>query len=797
MDIIKLIRSNIRYKKGSFKGIMILMMIIALSVSTIVSLKRNFPNSIESSYDRKYDANITLNIQSEFLTDEMVKELADNPLVGEVSVVDALWPTKCTYSNGKKVTFSIRLVAQNETVDSVWNEDMTGLDTEVPELSRGEIYLPRTLKDYDDLKIGDKMTAYFEGESYEFTIKGFVEEPVCGSSFMSLKVPFICQEDFDEIVENRRKAVAENPELSADLNEIVYITKADSCDLTDNRFAQEINKTSDIASYASRILTRTDSLYYQGLIPDIILNIFLSFVIILAVIVFVVMSNSISSSIEMNYTDLGILKAQGFDCHRLKLVFLGQYMLAEIIGTVVGILLSVPVVIYLPRVFEPIVGIKIVGGVAIGRSLLILLGILMVSALYIMLISEKIGTISPIRAVSGGRCEVFFDSRMTLPIKGRALSPSLAFRQFTSGGKRYVASILIASLLVFFLMTMTGMTDAVSSENALRAMGATSENITVYLDTEGYSLENTEYVKKQFESIENIIKEYTDIEERYGSEGTNMVLNGEKLSCRMAEDEEVFTVTKGRAPLYENEIVVSQIYAEDMGYNIGDVLEVSYRGRKKNCVISGYITDATRALDAGRFFGMNSDNASFFIDDFTVQGVGYKLSDPEKAEEIKDKIESELSGDIFVSVYSEDGSAPGMITTIANSIKAVIYVISVIFALVVVSMICSKTFVREKIDIGIYKALGFTSRNLRLQFAVRFLIVAFFGIIIGTTLSLALSEKILSFMLRSMGIVNFVIEYRFITVFLPIAAVALCYFLFAYIAAGKTKKVEVRSLITE
>ena len=73
-------------------------------------------------------------------------------------------------------------------------------------------------------------------------------------------------------------------------------------------------------------------------------------------------------------------------------------------------------------------------------------------------------------------------------------------------------------------------------------------------------------------------------------------------------------------------------------------------------------------------------------------------------------------------------------------------------------MICSRTFVREKIDIGIYKALGFTSRNLRLQFAVRFLIVAFFGIIIGTMLSHTLSEKLLSYMLRSMGIVIFVIE---------------------------------------
>ena len=794
MDIIKLIRSNIRHKKGSFKSIIILIMIIALSVSTIVSLKRNFPNSIASAYDRKYDANIILNIQKRYLTDEMLGNLRNNPLVGEVIVCDSLHPDKCTYSNGKTVSFGIRLVAINDTVDAVWNENATALISEVPELSKGEIYLPRVLKDYDDLKVGDTMTVYFEGASFEFTIKGFVEEPVYGSSFMGLKMPFICQEDFDEIAANRKQAIAENPDLAPDLNEIVYITKADNCDLADNKFAQEINKSSDIESYASGVLTRSDSLYYHGLLPDIIMNIFLSFVIILAVIVFVVMSNSISSSIEMNYTDLGILKAQGFDNRRLKLVFLGQYMLAEVIGTVVGFLLSVPVIIYLSRAFEAVVGIKIVGGIAIVPSMLILLGILISSALYIMLISEKVGTISPIRAVSGGRCEVFFDSRITLPVKGRALSPSLAFRQFTSGGKRYIASILIATLLVFFLMTMTGMTDAVSSESAQRAMGATTENITVFIQTDGWSSENTEYVRNQFEIIEKIITEYTGIEERYGFESTNMVLNGEMLSCIMSEDEEVFTVTKGRAPLYKNEIVVSQIYAEDMGYKIGDKVEVSYKGRKDDYVISGYITDI---VNSGRFFGMTSDTASFFIDDFVVEYAGYKLSDPDKAEEIKEKIESEVTGEITINVYSGDSSGEKMITTMAYSIKAVIYIISTIFALVVVSMICSKAFVREKIDIGIYKAMGFTSRNLRLQFAVRFLIVAFFGIIFGTVLSLFLSEKILSYLLRGMGIVNFVIDYRFITVFLPIAAVALCYFLFAYIAAGKTKKVEVRNLITE
>ena len=84
-----------------------------------------------------------------------------------------------------------------------------------------------------------------------------------------------------------------------------------------------------------------------------------------------------------------------------------------------------------------------------------------------------------------------------------------------------------------------------------------------------------------------------------------------------------------------------------------------------------------------------------------------------------------------------------------------------------------------------------------MQFAIRFLIVSIIGIAFGTTLSLLFSSKLLSFMLRSMGIAEFFIDYSFSTVMIPIITVAICFFLFAYITASRVKKVEVRTLITE
>ena len=792
-DILTLVKANIRYKKGSFKSIMVLMMIIALSVTAIVSLKRNFLSSIESAYEHSGAGDITLNIRSEFLTDDILKKVENYENVKEVRVVDALKPDFVEFSSGDSQS-GWRIVPFSESADRMWNEDFSDY-VKTPPPERGEMYISRGASVSSDLKIGDTVTVGFCGLKYTFVLKGYVEEPVCGSSFIGAKFPYVNRQDFDEMFAEVKKLAVENHDAQLCLFKIMYIFKADSCGLTDSQFCAELNKATTIGGFASGELTRFYSIKYHNTFPSVILNVFLSFVIILTVIVFVVMSNSISTGIEMNYTDLGILKAQGYTNTRLKCVFLMQYMLAEVIGTAVGMLLSLPLIIFMPRVFEPMIGLKISGGIYFTLSAAILLGILALSTGFILLVSQKIGHVSPIRAISGGRSEIYFDSRMNVPVSGRMLAPSLAFRQFSSGKRRYAASIAIASLLMFFLLTTTGMTDAATSENAQAAMGATSENINVYPDLGELTEENAKTAWETIETTEKVIGKYTGIEERYFIDNAYMIFDGEKLLGIISDTEDGFCVTKGRAPKYKNEVAVSQIYAEDMGYKIGDKVNVEYRGESGDFVITGYTAGL---IDVGRFFSMSGDAARTLNEYFYPYRQGYKLQDPDKAEEICKELEKILPENTFIEHYTMgENSGEQMILTAAAAIKAVIYVISALFAFIVVTMVCTKTFVREKTDIGIFKAMGFTSNSLRMQFAVRFLIVAVLGISLGTAASLCFSEKLASLILRSMGIAKFVIEYRFMTVALPIIAVALSYFLFAFITASRTKRIEVRSLITE
>ena len=195
MDLKTLIKANIRYKKGSFKSIIILMFIISLSVTTIVSLKRNFPESIRNAYDRQEVGNITLNIQKAFLTEEMIEDLREHSLVKKVDVIDAIAPDNYKFENGRGGSFNIRVMEMNDSVDRLWNSDLSDYEEKVPPLSPGEVYIPRGLAEQDRAEVGDQLTIEFKGASYTFTVKGLVEEPVCGSVYISLKTPFICRRD--------------------------------------------------------------------------------------------------------------------------------------------------------------------------------------------------------------------------------------------------------------------------------------------------------------------------------------------------------------------------------------------------------------------------------------------------------------------------------------------------------------------------------------------------------------------------------------------------------------------------
>lgn len=780
MERFILLRANIRHKKGAFISIILLMVIISMSLTAILSVQNNSERSIENAMEDVDAGNLVAFMKTERLTDELLNSVKKHSMVEKVVDYPVVVCDKA--EAGGNIDTNSWFMTKLRSGYKLYNSDLTAYEQNMPALKQGEIYITQGIMTNMECNVGDTMKLSTIGGEYAFRIKGIFVDPMLGSATVGWKQIFVSDENFEQMYLDSKEKETET--ASADFRGI-QIYKSKDCTLSDGQFRRQLNLDTGITDRCSGSLTQELSAHYTGLFSSIILSILMVFIAFLFIIVLIVMGHSISTGIEMDYENLGILKAQGFTKNKIRLIWTCQYLLAQIVGAVCGMILAIPLVHFLGNVFQPITGILTDKSISVLESLLILFTILLISGVFVLVITRKIGKISPVRAISGGRSEIYFDSRLKAPISQSGLLTSLALRQFTSSKRRYTGTIMIVSILVFFMMTITLLGNALDSKSAMEAMGA------IYTEC-GVSFKD-KVDEETFEQIEGVVKKYSPIEKKYYMSTLYCSIEGEEIYCQVYKNPEVVAALKGRALLYDNEIVITEILAEDLGLGMGDTVTVGHNGKKAEYVISGIFQCMN---DAGRSFAMSLAGAEKLGID-TIIWAGYSLGEPEKSTQIADALNEEF-GDILEAKSATDGEIVDETYTIAiNAMKAVIYIFSVLFALVVVGMICSKMFMQEKKDIGIYKALGFTSVHLRIQFAVRFLIVAGVGAVLGTLLCVLFSGRLLTSILWLIGITSFVVQFTAFTLVVPIVLICGCFFVFAYFVSGKIKRVEIRELVTE
>lgn len=133
----------------------------------------------------------------------------------------------------------------------------------------------------------------------------------------------------------------------------------------------------------------------------------------------------------------------------------------------------------------------------------------------------------------------------------------------------------------------------------------------------------------------------------------------------------------------------------------------------------------------------------------------------------------------------------------ADGSSILIYVLTFLFALITVIMVCTKVFIQERTDIGISHAIGFSTTKIRLQFAARFAIVCMISAVFGVILARLYADDILSLIFSLFGINRIKLEYNEMCFIIPAAATVIGYSIFGYLASGKVKKVSTRELVIE
>lgn len=788
MAIWTLVKANIKKKKSTCISVLLLTAIVVSLLTAMFSVRKNYENALERAYLEADCGEISLYIETEKMTDALKQSVEQSALVGAVKYTKAL----LTYGAqvGNRTEGISYFMSELPEYVKLFSPSFDKLEEEIPPLSVGEIYLPYGLKSRFQCQVGDSVTMkLLHGMEETFVIKGFVQEAVQGSFNIGWKKVFICKADYDRIFE-QCKPLETVGGAQVDYT-TVCVDQAEDNKLSVTKFQRELNLETGLISAAMGALNKEQTLNYTTLMTSIIMNIVSVFLVLLYVIVLIVMSHSISSEIEMEYVTLGVLKSQGFTEKKLCLVLMLQYLLSQLAGILAGLLLAIPMERWISGLCQSITAILPERGISVGMSLLLALGILLLSVLLVLCKTAKVAKISPVRAISGGQAEVYFDSRFNLPVSKRTLSASLSLRQLTSAGKRYIGTMFIVGILTFSMITIHLIGNLMSSTKALEAMGMVTPDVAV-VNEEHDILEDWD----GWSEVREIIAEYSVIEQENALLNCYASLNGENLYLEAYENPEgIPGIKKGRVPLYENELVITGLVADLLEISIGDEVEVAYGGTKKTFLVSGIYQSGS---DSGACFGMSFAGVRD-LQPSSGWGQRYYLLDSRaKTKEIEQVLKERFGDSLKVKGYAEnENPVEKQFGGIVKALKALIYSFSLLFAFVVVRMVCTRSFLQERTDIGVFKAIGFTSGKLRTLFALRFAFVALLGSGIGLFCSVLLSEKLLGLLLSGIGLTNVVFDFSAAAVTVPIAAVTGSFFVFAYLAAKKIKKVEVRELVTE
>ena len=293
--------------------------------------------------------------------------------------------------------------------------------------------------------------------------------------------------------------------------------------------------------------------------------------------------------------------------------------------------------------------------------------------------------------------------------------------------------------------------------------------------------------------IENIISSYSQIEDTYELAMQRVTVNGINYTANAIDKPSFLHILSGNACNADNQIVITEFVAHDLGIGIGDSVTVKRETRSYTYTVTGIYQCAN---EMGGNIGMTKEGYGKIGNVNTyIWCHHYILADASVSNTIMTYLQKEYPFDLAVHTNSWSG-LDGIVNTM-HLLTIFMYAIVAIFIAVVVGLTSSKMLFAEQRDMAVLKSIGFTSLKLRISFAIRFGIVVAIGAVIGVVLSCILADPVVTILLKLFGISKFESTLGFGNGILIPFIIIVLFIVFAYIFSNRIKRVAMITLINQ
>lgn len=776
-----LFRAGLRRHRSSLAGVFVLLFLVSLSLGTVLTVWNNSGRYVAAEMERAGFGTLTAWVSDVPELDVLTNEIAS---LSDVTAVETQQIIFSNYVVGEQESDSegqlITLLPGEERY-RFFTDDLSAYRGDTPKIAPGEVYVSPSLVSMFGVEVGSEITFPIAraGGDVAFTVRGFYEDPFMGSSMIGMKGFLICQEDYDTLTE-----IIQSSGIDALARNGAMLHIFSDSAMTTSALNQTINEQTSLPAYTEFVHTAQAIRGFMLILQNAFSALLIALVIVLLAAVLVVLSHSIGSTIEADYKNMGILKTVGFTSTALRRLQLLQYGTAILAGMVLGLILTLPVSRFAGNVTLTTTGIRVPARFPVLWCVGVFALILLLLGAFILWKTGRIGKISPMRAIRG-ETESTVSANQRMPaVGGTGLSFQLAVRQLLTNKRRYLSACAVAALLVFFA-SMVGRMDT--------WLGPDGKGMMDAFNPADHDLGVQTFGTLDEAEAEELVRSYTEITDRYLLAMPGVAVNGVDYTANVIDQPERFHILEGRTCTAENEIVMTEFIAANFGLGIGDTVTVSGGLGSGEYTITGLYSCAN---DMGDNIGMTAEGYLLIgRDDPQIWCHHYFLADPSQKAAITEALESAYGGDVHV----HENTWPGLFGIIATMRALLVFMYGMVtaFILIVTIMTGSRLLMAEQRNNGIYKALGFTNRQLRLSFALRFGLTAAVGGALGLVLAAAATDPLVSSAMKLAGISNFASRAAWSSTLLPLAVVIALFTLFAYLAAGKIKRTDLTVLISE
>ncbi|HHX11334.1 MAG TPA: FtsX-like permease family protein, partial [Clostridiales bacterium] len=466
--------------------------------------------------------------------------------------------------------------------------------------------------------------------------------------------------------------------------------------------------------------------------------------ILLIMIAVLCLSYIIKATLAEESHTIGEMKAIGFPSKAIKKLYEIKYILLVFVAGIIGYLAAIP----FGDFFSSLVVMYCGNGTDEWMKWAFpLMGVILLSIIVIFRCKKTIhkNLKSSVVEMMRGQERIKKEGHYSLPIGGfKHPNLTIALGELKCKWKEYVVIFFVFIFSSFLILLPMNMKNTVENPSFMTYMGVGESDIRI-------DIQYTDKLKDQKDAAISYLEEDTEIA-KYAIYQNSYVevqnLDGEWELLRVENgDGSVFPLEylEGSAAKDSKEIALSYLNASEMGKEVGDSITVSYGGEELLFIIRGIYQDITYGGKTAKA------NIDFEEKDIEVYIIYLDVMDGVNIDEKTLELRSILTDSKITPIREFVSQTLGGITDNLSLVSAAAIGISLVLVMLITVMILRLITAREHSAIAIKKSIGFSNKDIRIQFGVRILLIQFLAIVVGTFLANTLGEAIFGMMLSSMG----------------------------------------------